>query len=301
VLFLAIAASELRAQPPGGSRAPVTTQSTLAIPSAIHEDVTTGTLSRTTDGFTARPGYVGPDFLGTASGRAVVLTDSVRTTASSNWAAAGLIRNETLGIIRNPQVTAHLFDGGHHELATAHASVPLVAIRTGEPAPFDIQSDLASSLVASVEWTVSYGATGRIAAQSSPTAEVASSDDAQRAIQFSVFWKRPYGHADRMYGYPQNDFARGPYPYVVFGEIHNSGTQTLLAGRVLAAWLDAKGGVLNVDWLTILPSDQDAKPQSSATLQPDGYADFIYRNSDASIAPRLNDARIVLWGVDNVQ
>jgi hypothetical protein len=258
-------------------------------------------LSRTTDGLTAHPGYVGPDFLGTPSGRAVVLTDTVRTTTGSSWSAAGLIRNETSGLIRNPQVTAHLFDAGHHELATAHVSVPLVAIRAGEPAPFDIQSDLSSSLVASVEWTVRYGTTGRIAAQSSPTTGVASSDDAQRTIQFSVFWKRPYGNTDRMYGYPQNDSANGPYPYVVFGEIHNSGTQTLTAGRVLAAWLDAKGGVLHVDWLTILPSEEHAKPQSSATLQPGGYADFIYRNSDASIAPRLNDARIVLWGVDDVQ
>jgi hypothetical protein len=263
--------------------------------------VTTGTLSRTTDGFTARPGYVGPDFLGTPSGRAVVLTDTVRTTTGSNWSVAGLIRNETSAIIRNPQITAHLFDAGHHELATAHAPVPLVAIRPGEPAPFDIQSNLSSGLVASVEWTVNYETTARVTAQSSSTAGVASSDDAQRTIQFSVFWKRPYGYAGRMYGYPQNDSANGPYPYVVFGEVHNTGTQTLAAGRVLAAWLDAKGGVLNVDWLTILPSQQDAKPQSSATLQPDGYADFIYRNTDASIAPRLNDARIVLWGVESVQ
>jgi hypothetical protein len=299
LLLLAVSAA-LQAGPPGQSPTPVATEPTSTIPSSVREDATTGTLSRASDGFTARPGYVGPDFLGTLSGRAVVLTDTVRIAPGADWSADGLIRNETANVIRNAQVTAHLFDAGHQELGSAEATVPLTALRAGEPAPFHIHADVTSTLVASVEWTVTYRPIPRMAAESSSSAS-STSEDALRTMEFSVFWQRPYGYADRRYGYPQNDPANGPYPYVVFGEIHNSGTQPIEAARVLAAWLDAAGGVINVDWLTILPPEQNAPPRASTALPADGYADFIYRNSDPIIAPRLSDARVVLWGVDSVR
>src|SRR3954451_1957166 len=89
----------------------------------FREDTTTGTISRQFEGFTARPGYLGPDYVGALSGRVVVLTDTVRAANDIDWSAQGLVRNETNVSARNGRVTARLFDPAHHEIGTAQGAV----------------------------------------------------------------------------------------------------------------------------------------------------------------------------------
>ncbi|HWW61847.1 MAG TPA: hypothetical protein VN181_10805 [Thermoanaerobaculia bacterium] len=288
-LTVAVLTVELRAEP----RQPATAR-LVAPATPVHEDITTGTVARDTEGFTALPGYVGPAFVGGKSGRVVVLTNTVRSAPGTNWSAQALLRNETGGTVRAPRVTAHLFDAGHQEVGTAQTSVPLPSVRSGEPAPFAIRSDIPSTLVASVEWGVTYDTAPRAATYSTTTSPVEIDDS--RTFEFSVFWQRAYGVSERLYGYPQNDSGDGPYPYVVFGEIHNIGTRPLAATRVLGAWLDSKGRVITVDWLSLRPATPDQKPQTSSNLGAGDYVDFLYTNSDPALAPQLGEAHLVLWG-----
>ncbi|MCU1230984.1 MAG: hypothetical protein JWO97_3868 [Acidobacteria bacterium] len=288
VLFLGLAVSlDLRGAPLESTSLTPNTQQ----PSS-QEDRAASAISRDSDGFTARPGYVGPAFVGDLSGRIVVLADSIRATTSGNWSAQALIRNEREETISQAHVTAHLFDAGHHELGSANAAVELKRVRSGEPAPFVMTSDIPSSLVASVEWAVGY--TPQRTVRSLAAAPAVADDELN--IQFSVFWQRPYGHTNRLSGYPQNDSGDGPYPYVIVGEIHNSGTRPIGAARVLAAWLDDAGKVIHVDWLSLRPAARDLVAERSALLPSDGYVDFSYANSDPAVAPRLSGARLVLWG-----
>jgi hypothetical protein len=239
----------------------------------------------------AVPGFVGPYFNEEARrDKVVVLRDTVVTSGST---IRGLLRNETGGTIRGAKVAAVFFDAAHHQLARVDAWVPLPSIRRGEPAPFVVQAPGVDG--ASIEWDVTYTPDRNSVA----TEMAAERNDEGRSFELDVYWQRPFGQRERLFGYPQEDPADGPYPFVLFGALRNVGAKPFRAARVLGAWLDDEGHVLYVDWLKMRPVEASLRPQAMGAVKAGGAVDFFYSNSDPAIAPLLQNSRLVLWGTSH--
>lgn len=258
-------------------------------------DETRGTVIRRASDFVVAPGFVGPKYDDGGSGRVVVLTDTIaKRPGATTWTATGFLQNETGTLVRITAVTGLLSDAAGKELRTIAASTPLATARAGEPVPFVASSDVAVDLVASVTWKVTY--VRGVRQPPITAAAVEDTVDPDRTLEFTVYWRRPYGNSDRRYGYPQDDAPEGPYPYVVFGSLHNSGTLPAPAARALAAWLDKDGRVIHVDKLELRVLGRVIRSAPIADIAADGDVDFFYSNSNPDIAPLLADARMVLWG-----
>jgi hypothetical protein len=247
------------------------------------------------NGATAVPGYAGPYYNdGARSDSVVVISESLKSRPGETWSIAGLIRNETDGMVIAPRVSATLLDRQGKTITTASASVPLVRVRPGEPAPFTITSPVSNTDVGSVIWAVTYA---RTAVSTTISATTDGGDTVFRDFELSVFWHRPYGGERRLAGYPYADSAVAPYPYVVLGSIRNVDTRAVNSARVLGAWLNSQGQVVHVDWLSLRPGGISPGVQSS-DIPGNTAIDFFYRNSDPEIAPLLNDSNLILWGAN---
>jgi hypothetical protein len=261
--------------------------------STLQTDESRGLVERRSSEFIVAPGYAGPQYEDRASGRVIVLTNTLANEKGSTWGTAGLLLNESATVVELSNVTGILLDRTGKEIVSVEAALLLPTMRPGEPVPFTVSSTISSEEVASVTWKISYARglrEDRIKAMS-----VERTPETRRTLDFSTYWTRPYGEHDRLYGYPQNDTAEGPYPYVVFGSIHNYGALPIEDASMVAAWLDNAGRVIHVDRLLFLPPSDSIKVESTTDLSADGAIDFLYRNDDPDIAPRLAGARMILW------
>jgi len=222
-------------------------------------------------------GYVGDHYSEELSGDVVVLEDTVSRATDGPFAASGLVRNERTAAVGAVEVSAHLLDAGGSELAVASAPVPVAPLRPGEPAPFEVQSEVAAASVAAVTWTVS----------------AAPAEDARppsREIELTTYWEEPGGAREPVHLYFYDDPATAPLPYLLFGGLSNRAGVDVGPPRVVAAWLDEAGRVVRVDSVDAVAPDGSA----SAGLDEDGVADFLLVEDTPAGAPGV---AVELWGV----
>jgi hypothetical protein len=89
---------------------------------------------------------------------AEVLEDTVTTsaTASGDFSAVGLVRNETLEPITAITVTAQLMGKNGQALTIGTTQALVTPLRSGEPAPFQLTVPVPFSNVAEVRWSVEW-------------------------------------------------------------------------------------------------------------------------------------------------
>jgi hypothetical protein len=235
------------------------------------------------DGIRLLYGYQGPYYRMDISGHnVVVLAQTLYQWPITDWKVSGLIRNETGSHVQVAAVTAHLFDSRGNELGSATAWLPLNRLRPGEPAPFVLTTSVPASLVSSIDWHIDYALSG----------------PSNRMFQIIAYWDLPFGDRQRHTGYPFDDPANPPYPYVVFGSFRNVSAETVDAARLVGAWLDDQKRVIYVDWLSFLPlADPNPVPQESIGLSPGSATDYIYENAEPAVAARLSTATLALWEI----
>lgn len=242
------------------------------------------------DAFRDLPGYRGPYYRADVSDlnrtdvsghEVVVLPQTLFQWRTSDWKVSGLIRNETGSDVNVTAVTARLLDSRGNGLGAAAAWVPLDRLRPGEPAPFVVTTAIPANSVSSIDWSI----------------EQVPSAPPNRPFQIIPFWTQPFGDRQRHTGYPFADPANPPYPYVVFGSLRNTSSATVDAARLLGAWLDEKGRVVYVDWLSFIPATDLAQRQESITLPPGQGQDYIYQSIEPAVGAQLSKAALALWGM----
>lgn len=227
-------------------------------------------------------GYRGPYYRTDISGlKVVVLSQTLFHWPTADWKVSGLIRNETGSDVNVVSVTARLFDSRGNGLGAAAAWLPLDRLRPGEPAPFVVTTAIPVNSVSSIDWSIEY-------VPSAPQS---------RPFQIVPYWKQPFGGRQRHTGYPFDDPANPPYPYVVFGSLRNTSGTTVDAARLLGAWIDKQGRVIYVDWFSFIPANDLTQRLERITLAPGQAEDYIYQNGDPGVGARLSPATLALWGV----
>jgi hypothetical protein len=242
----------------------------------------------------AVPGFLGSFYNSEkASGKVVVIATSLARQPGNNWGIDGLLRNETTSSVRNAKVQATVRDVAGRTIGVIDAWLPLATLRAGEPVPFVVSSSIQRALVGSVDWSIAY----EFEPATKPGSLTSNGTNLERSFAFEIFWERQFGSDDRLTGYPYTDPARGPYPYVLLGSIHNDGPLPVTAARVLAAWVDPGEHVVHTAWLRLRPAAFSLRPMPSAAVQPGDQVDFYYHNDDPLIAPLLRGTHLMLWGV----
>ncbi|MBA3780017.1 MAG: hypothetical protein H0X16_12110 [Chloroflexi bacterium] len=200
----------------------------------------------------------------------VILSEATVVSTEGEWAARGLVRNETSSDVGDVTVTAALRgrDGGL--LAKAETVVPIDPLRPGEPGPFELSSSVNASRVANVEWSV------------------ASNESLGSPRQFLIeqYWSLPYGNRE------PRGFEVGtdpPYPFIVFGSVFSRAGMPAVRPVVTTAWLDSEGGV---SWVDSTPVEMAS---GLIELAPDSFGDFLVSIEDASVGPGLEFGRHLMW------
>lgn len=139
--------------------------------------------------------------------------------------------------------------------------------------------------VATVEWTV--------------VVTDASAASAERDVELGVHWQRGTTDPRPVDMYLFQDPPEGERPFVVFAGVTNVGTEPIAPVRVLGAWIDADGRVLEVETATVArPEGADPDLQALRTaptaLEPGEGADVLLVVPTPTGA--LDDARLMLWG-----
>ncbi|MFZ0888194.1 MAG: hypothetical protein WA005_07060 [Candidatus Binataceae bacterium] len=88
-----------------------------------------------------------------------------------------------------------------------------------------------------------------------------------------------------------------PYPYLLYGYVANVETTSSVELRVLAAWFERTGRVLNVEWLPLRSLSNVYRDQTTLTLVPGAEGEFAYRNSDQTLAEQLAKGEVAFWAV----
>jgi hypothetical protein len=228
-------------------------------------------------------GYTGPYYNPAAvTGEVVVLEESVQLAPGRSWRVTGLVRNQTGRTVRLASLTATALGALGQVLGEAEAWLPVTELRPGEPAPFKIDSSLVAGTVAAIRWTL----------RLDPRAQAT----ARRGARFELFWVRPHGDDDPRQGYPIDDAATPPYPYVLFGAVRNVGLVDLEHLRVVGAWLDAAGRVHHVAALA-LHADDFTTARPTATLRPAGIAHVSYVDAATRAGPALDALTFAAWSI----
>jgi hypothetical protein len=232
----------------------------------------------TTVPFTAGDGYAGPQYDTPASGAAVDGASVVSAT-SGTWWAQGLVVNGTEPLDAAPMVRAELVAADGSVLERVVGSALVAPLRAGEPSPFRLgTSTVEAAQVANVRWTVLEGS--------------GEATDAGRLVQLDVFWTRPAGGQPiEVAGY--RDGGGAGSPLLVYVSVTNTGTDTIGAPEVVAAWIDGRGRVLA---LTSAPVQEPGTATPAATLAAGAQADALVR-LDPPVADSLGDRLPILWGV----
>lgn len=207
------------------------------------------------------------------TGKGVIfLEESLTVADEGKWRAWGLVRNELPQAVGDVKVTAALFAADGRLLEKTSTTVPVDPLRSGEPGPFMLNSEIPVATVARVEWSVTEGK---------------PNPQATRDLETQFYWQLPFGKAEPRPGTRRTD---PPYPYVLAtGFVNRNGP--LMDAHVVAAWLDRSGRVFWVETARMAP-------EFKRPLPPDGAANFNkIQVSDPSIGPRLDQADNMLWTV----
>jgi len=179
-------------------------------------------------------GFKGPDgyYLEkvTTDEGVIVLENSITTTEEGNWRAWGLIQNATPQDVGEIVVTATLYDETGAVLDNPSSEIGINPLRSGEPAPFALQSEVEAAKVARVEWSTQTGAVN---------------PRGSRAIDVLIYYQVPYGVSE----WKGSDRGQPPYPHVVAAGLDNQGAP-LESANLAMAWVD-DGRVVWVETTTL--------------------------------------------------
>lgn len=223
-------------------------------------------------------GFQGPLFTTDVSADELsVLQDTVDVTGTGAWRAQGLVRNETTSPALAPTVTAVLRDAAGAELDRLDAAALVTPVRSGEPAPFVLESEVDAGTVASVDWSVAD-------AGGEPV-------PGTRDLELSVFYTEPAGAREPLDTYLYADEGAGPFPFVLMGSMTDLADVDAPNPTAVAAWLGTDGRVRAVT--TGAAAGTDGEP--AAALVPGGIGDFaLVVDGDAA---GLDAAPLLLWGM----
>ncbi len=250
-------------------------------------------------------GFVGSHWTTQPSASGItVLSETLTVAQDGPWGARGLIRNESSSEVTGLVVHARLLDSAGAPLDEVSTPVPVPGIRPGEPAPFQISSEVPAARVADVEWLTS------IAAPADPSGE--SAGESSRDIELVNHWQRGLGDPRPVESYLYRDPVGVPHPYVAMGTAANVGGAQLSGIGVVAAFVDTSGRVLwvqeaavvSVDAGTDLDAlasplvDPEGRPASGsfAAVAPGAAADFLVVVPAPGAPEALDDASVYLWG-----
>ena len=230
-------------------------------------------------------GFDGAGFTDDISRGAVVLVESSVSTAAStagSWTARGLVRNESPELIGATTVTAHLKDRTGQGLGTVSSRAAATMIRPGEPAAFEIASDVDNSQVADVTWEVTTNSSG---------------PPLSRDLQIRRFWSQPHGsRPPTSVGEYSEPPGRDSYPYVLYGEIENLSDAALTNPQVSAAWVSAEGRVVHIARATMLALGTRGAPANVLlSRNAPGIADWVFVIDDPVLANSLESLDVMLW------
>lgn len=243
-------------------------------------DLDAGAAGATESDERALAGFVGSRWLDGASAPApVVLTDTITAGAdgAGRWSATGLARNDTATGIAGIEVRAVLRGADGAELAVVAATSPVRDVRSGEPVPFDLRSDVDAGAVAEVAWEA--------------VAQDGTVDAAGREVELAVYWVRPEGAPDPLdlYLYRDDGDAR---PQALFASVTVVGQAAIAQPRLVVAWIDGGGRVLAVDGAPVVtPTGAPA-----TDLAPGSAGDALVLH-DGVGGPALAEATPMVWGV----
>lgn len=293
-LFDANGCSRQAPAPAGQAQGPAGCASTAA-------QVDAGAAAEAPDGSRVLAGFVGKHWSTVPTGKVAVLEATISTRAGSNgeWAALGLVRNETESLVAVASVRAELVggDGGVVEIVTADAQVG--PLRAGEPAPFVLAAKSTKSTdVASVRWSAD--ATPSSAAAESedpgPAGSLTSPDPDSRTVELQTFWTRQPGDPRRidLPSYRDTSAVDGALPLVTFGSVTNRGGSDIGHPSVVLAWLDRAGRVAAV---RVVRAAINAGPV--AVLAPQSAADFVasVNAAEAAAIPADQQVTPMIWGL----
>lgn len=113
----------------------------------------------TASGWSRHLGYAGPRTASRVGGTGILLlADTLNFTSRGAWKATGLVRNDSTEPVHEVSVTVTLATAGDSILGTATAVVPVLDVRPGEPAPFELRTLVPAEAVRRIEWRVTTAA-----------------------------------------------------------------------------------------------------------------------------------------------
>lgn len=156
-----------------------------------------------------------------------LLQDTISTTASGQWSAFGLVRNDRQRPVGNVVVKASLLGSDGRILGEASGLVPIEHLRSGEPAPFALTSNVPAIDVANVKWLVTEGSPGPATS---------------RDILFQRYWQIPFGvTVDGV-----TPGGEVPYAYVMSAGFQVVG-RAVHSVDLFVAWVDLEGRVVSLN------------------------------------------------------
>ena len=225
-------------------------------------------------------GFIGSRWLEGAAGPSpVVLADTVTmgVDGQGRWTAVGLARNETAAALAAIEVRAVLWGADGTRLGDAVAEPAVRDVRSGEPVPFDVRSEVDAAAVAEVTWEVSPGG--------------GTADVGLREVEIAVYWVRPEGAPEPVDLYLHRDEGEAR-PQALFGAATVVGASVLPAPSLVVAWVDVDGRVLAVDSAPVVgPTGEPVRD-----LAPGSAGDGLVLH-DGIGGPALAGATPVVWGV----
>jgi hypothetical protein len=236
------------------------------------------------DQFRILSGFQGPRYTTDLTRAAVVvLEDTVADApaADGTWAAQGLARNELAEAALDVSVSARLLDAAGAELAVVEEPVIVDDLRSGEPTPFVLGSEVPAAEVAAVEWWAAAGST------SAPEAV-----EPARSGQITTYFVEPAGDRDPVEVLDHVDPA-GSKPHLVYGSVAGVEGADVTEPSIVAAWLGADGRVLAVEDERLVRLGAGGVLES---LDATGLGDFLLVQ-DGPTASELLDAELALWVV----
>ena len=230
------------------------------------------------ESFRTLAGFQGPLFTTDVSAGALTVLDGTLSVATTGpWRAQGLVRNETTSPVLAPEVTAVLRDGAGAEVGRVTAPALVAPVRSGEPAPFVLESDVDAAAVASVDWSV-------VDAGGAPPLGT-------RDLELTTWFVEPAGAREPLTAGLFGESGAGPFPHVVYGSVTNRADVDAPHPAVVGAWLDDAGRVRAVTDSSVVTVDGGTLD----ALGPSGLADFVLRvEVDAD---GLDAAPMLLWAV----
>ncbi|MFN8602943.1 MAG: hypothetical protein U0842_20950 [Candidatus Binatia bacterium] len=230
-------------------------------------------------------GYEGPAAAPSLSpGRVVLLPETLTTAPRGWWRAAGLVRNDTSGIVREVRVTVTLATSAERPLGSATVVVPVREVRPGEPAPFEIRTLVPVQSVRHVTWSVAATSSGGTTS-SSRMAEIelgriaTSPSSAGESLEASLV---AGGSA------PDGDATR-----IGWGILRNWGPLPIARAKVVGMWIDERGRAVRLVEGRVAPSVA-GDASFAADLLPGGTRSFELFEHEPSPS-RGAGWRLALW------